>query len=60
MAIPAFNDALRWRKRAEEMRTLADDMKVDDTRNKMLRIARDYDFLAERAEEQTRGDEPAA
>jgi hypothetical protein len=60
MAMSALNDSVRWRQRAEEMRTIADDMKVQDTRDKMFRIAKDYDVLAERAEQRAKGDSPDA
>ena len=40
-----------WRARAEETRTLAENMKDPYTRETMHRIARDYEILAQRAEE---------
>jgi hypothetical protein len=43
-------DAERWRKRAEEMHTLAENMHDPLTRRTMLRIAADYDRLVEWAE----------
>jgi hypothetical protein len=40
-----------WRARAEETRTLAENMKDRFCRETMQRIARDYEMLAQRAEE---------
>jgi hypothetical protein len=46
-----INDPKHWRDRAEEIRTLADDMHDEISRQMMLRIAEDYERLAQRAEE---------
>jgi len=43
--------ARNWRMRAEETRTLAEDMKEAEPRAMMLRIAAEYEKLAEWAEE---------
>ena len=50
----SFNDSEHWRGRAEEMRRLAEDMKNAATKEMMLRIARDYEKLAVRAEERSK------
>lgn len=48
-----FNDPPYWRDRAEELRVLAERL----TRAMILGCARDYDRLAERAQERLRTDE---
>jgi len=52
---PLFiDDPNHWRQRAEEARTLAEQMSDEGSRQTMLRIARDYDGLAESAEARAR------
>jgi pectin methylesterase-like acyl-CoA thioesterase len=46
----SYNDAKHWRDRASEMRALSANIKDVDTAAKMLRLADDYDNLADRAE----------
>jgi hypothetical protein len=50
MSASHINDPEHWRQRAQEMRKLAEDIKDSPARQTMLRIAADYDRLAERAE----------
>ena len=45
-------DPAQWRFRAEEARTVADQMTHEEARTVMRRIANDYDRLAKVAEEQ--------
>jgi hypothetical protein len=56
MAMPAsfINEPKHWRDRAEEMRTLAEVMKDQISREMILRIAQDYEKLAQRAEERSK------
>jgi hypothetical protein len=43
-----------WRFRAEEVRTIADDMKGGEPKAIMLRIAEDYERIAKLVEQQAR------
>jgi hypothetical protein len=53
MLSPSWHNARNWRFRAEEIRTLAADMMQDEPKAIMLRIAADYEKLAEWAEQDT-------
>ena len=55
-----FWDPEHWRFRAEEARTVADQMTHEDARTIMRRIANDYDRLAKLAEEQLADQEKKA
>ena len=46
----SLDDAGRWRLRAEELRTIAENCKTPEARAMLLRLADDYELLAERAE----------
>jgi hypothetical protein len=50
-----INDPEHWHNRAEEMRTLADQMSDEASKQTMLSIAADYDRLAERALQRSQG-----
>jgi hypothetical protein len=51
MSTYAIYDPDRWRRRAEEMRRIADDMTViARAKAEILRIAEDFELLAVRAE----------
>lgn len=52
------NDANHWRDRAAEMRVLSAEMKDFESRTLMLKLANDYDKLADRAEERAARDKP--
>jgi hypothetical protein len=49
-----FKDPQHWRRRAEEARTLADELTDAEAKRKMLKIAEDYEALAMRAEQRLR------
>jgi hypothetical protein len=50
-----INDPKHWQDRAEEARAMAEQLTDEKSRDAMLRIAKDYDKLAERAEVRLRG-----
>src|SRR5262249_29664668 len=50
-----LNDPRHWRERAEEARSRADQIAEPQSKNAMLRIAHDYEILAERAEARASG-----
>ncbi len=52
------NDAKHWRDRAAEMRVLSDEIKDPQAQRMMLKLANDYDKLADRAEERAARDRP--
>jgi hypothetical protein len=59
MALRSINDPKHWRERAEEARALANQMNDKEAHQLMLGIARDYDRLAQRAEQRAQGLPPS-
>lgn len=53
-----LGDPAYWRKRAKEVRNLADHVSSLTARNDILRIAEDYDRRADRAEGRASGGKP--
>jgi hypothetical protein len=51
---PLINDPEHWHKRADEARSLADDMKDEISKQMTLQIADDYERLAKRAEQRAK------
>lgn len=54
MPAPLINDPEHWRKRADEARSLANDMKDEISKQMMLQIADDYEHRAKRAEQRAK------
>jgi len=54
MPVNKLDDPEFWRFRAEEVRTIADDMKHDQPKAMLLRMAEDYDKIAKFFEQQAR------
>ena len=49
-----FDDPKHWRRRAEQARALAEQMGDAASREMMLQIVKDYERLAEQAEQRAR------
>ena len=58
MTLQGLNDAKHWRDRAAEMRVLSGEMKDFEAQTLMLKLANDYDTLADRAEDRAARDAP--
>ena len=58
MTLQGLNDVKHWRDRAAEMRVLSCEMKDFEARTLMLKLANDYDKLADRAEDHAVRDMP--
>jgi hypothetical protein len=52
--ISAADDAKHWRRRVEEARTLARKITDKNGKARMMRLAKQYEKLAERAEQRSR------
>jgi hypothetical protein len=54
--VPAslINDPEHWRKRADEARSLANDMKDEISKQMMLQVTDDYEHSAKRAQQQAK------
>jgi hypothetical protein len=50
MPYSIFDDPTRWRERAEEARTIAEQLNEPESSRMLLRIAEDYERLAKHAE----------
>jgi len=48
-----IKDPARWRARAEEFRVLAEDVRDEQVRQSMLRLAKAYDHVATREEKRS-------
>jgi hypothetical protein len=58
MPLSFINNPRHWTDRAEQMRALAEETKDESAKQTMLRIAADYDRLAERAQARSDGRSP--
>ena len=60
MSLSHVNDSKHWRDRAAEVRALSDLMKDIEAAAIMLRLADDYDVLADRTDVRSNGGIPPA
>jgi hypothetical protein len=58
MTLQGLNDAKHWRDRAAEMRVLSAGMKDFEAQTLMIKLANEYDELADRAEDRAVRDVP--
>jgi len=58
--VPIADDPVHWRKRADEMRQLAETMSDMKSREALLKLAGDYDKLAQRAADRTPKSKPSS
>ena len=56
MDLQGIYDAKRWRDRAAQMRVLSDELKDPRAQRMMLKLANDYNKLADRAEDRAARD----
>jgi len=56
VTLQGLNDVKHWRDRAAEMRVLSLEMKDFEARTMMLKLANDYEKLADRAEDRAARD----
>ena len=58
MDLQGINDAKHWRDRAAAMRVPSDEIKDPEAQRMMLKLANDYDKIADRAEDRAARDMP--
>jgi hypothetical protein len=58
MPIQGLNDAKHWHDRTASMRVLFDQIKDPEAKEMMLKLANEYDQLADRAEHRAARDAP--
>ena len=58
MTLEGIYDSKHWRDRAANMRVLSDEIKDLEAQRMMLKLANDYDKLADRAEDRAARDIP--
>ena len=54
MPATLIEDSEHWRKRADEARSLANDMKDEISKQMMLQVADDYEHRAKRAQQRAK------